>query len=127
MRKAILYIGGSANLLLAVFHVFFWRIFNWQDELAGLSRETAGILQIGNICVIYFLLFFSASSFILSRHEKTDVFARSIILCIAGFYAIRIVAGLLFFGLSSEEMAIWALCLLLVAGYGSLLFVRAKK
>jgi hypothetical protein len=127
MRKAILYIGGSANLLLAVFHVFFWRIFNWQDELAGLSRETAGILQIGNICVIYFLLFFSASSFILSRHEKTDVFARSIILCIAGFYAVRIVAGSLFFGFSAEELAIWALCLLLAAGYGSLLFVRAKK
>lgn len=126
MRKAILFSGGFVNLILAAFHVTFWDLLNWQQELPKLSIDNQAIMQTANIVAIFTLLYFSIMSFIIIKYEKLDIFAKSIILFIIGFYAIRLIAGYPLFGFSLEELLIWIVCALLIAAYASILVMKKK-
>jgi hypothetical protein len=102
--------------------VSFWSLFNWQDELLKVSRNTSAILQVENIIIIFIILYFSLMTFMFLKTRKFNIFARSIVLLIIGFYAIRLIAGYPFFGFSPEELVIWIICVLLIATYAVILF-----
>ena len=51
---------GIYNLLFAVFHVAFWRLFGWKAELAKLHPVNRGIMQALNLRLIHVLLLFGA-------------------------------------------------------------------
>jgi len=125
MKRTILYAGGVVNLLLAVGHMFFWKMLNWSEELPKLSRDNQGIMQTANVIMIFMMLYFAAMSFIIARHRVLDIFAKSIILCITGLYSIRLFLGYPFFGFSLEELVIWIVCLMIVIGYLSVLFIKS--
>ncbi len=59
MRMALL-AAGVFNFGLAVFHLFFWRLFRWQEELPGLSAVNRGIMPVLNLCLTFVLFFFAA-------------------------------------------------------------------
>ncbi len=99
----------------------FWKMFNWNEELGRLSADNRAILQTANIIIIFILIYFSVMSFIIARHENPDIFAKSILICIAGFYSIRLAAGGLFFGYSPGELVIWILCLIIITAYVSVI------
>jgi hypothetical protein len=121
MKKAVLCAGGAFNLLLALFHMMFWKALHWAEELPKLSRDNAAIMQVANIIIIFMLLYFAFMSFMMARRGTGDFYSKSIILCIMGFYSIRLIAGYPFFGYSAEELVIWILCLAVIAAYGSVL------
>lgn len=117
MRKTLLYAGGAFNFMLALFHLSFWKTQNWAEELPRLSADNAAIMQVANIVMVYVLLYFSVMSFVIARRVKMDGTAKSILLCIAGFYALRLLAGYPFFGFDMMEAAIWVVCALVIAAY----------
>ena len=119
--------GVLFNFLLALFHLSFWKTQNWADELPRLSADNGAIMQVSNIVIIYILLYFSAMSFLITRRTVLDGVAKSIILCIAGFYSIRLLAGYPFFGFNVMELAIWIACLLIIAVYVSVLFIGKQS
>ncbi|PKL38514.1 MAG: hypothetical protein CVV44_11560 [Spirochaetae bacterium HGW-Spirochaetae-1] len=123
MKQGILYTGCIINGALAVFHMFFWKIFNWQTEFAQLSKDNRGIVQIANILIIFILLYFSVMSFLLARSNAAVRHAGSFFILISGFYLIRLVTGIIFFGYSFEEFIVWIVCFLIAAGY-ALLFLN---
>ncbi len=53
----ILTLCGLHSLALAVFHVLFWRIFQWKKQLALLNTANRAIMQILNLRLIYTFLF----------------------------------------------------------------------
>jgi hypothetical protein len=112
--------------LLALFHLSFWKTQNWAEELPRLSTDNGAIMQVSNIVMIYILLYFSAMSFVIARRAVLDGVAKSIILCIAGFYSIRLLAGYPFFGFNVMELAVWIICLLVIAVYVSVLFIGKR-
>jgi hypothetical protein len=126
MRNALLLTGGIINILIAALHIAFWPLLNWHNELQSISRDTAAILQVENIIIIFMVSYFSIMSFVLLKNKKPDIFARSIVLCIIGFYAIRLIAGYPLFGFSIEEMVIWIICIVLITAYTSILLIKAK-
>lgn len=126
MRKAVLYGGGVINILLAVFHMFFWSLLDWSTELPKLSALNRGVLQIANVIIIFVILYFAVMSFVMARHERLDVFGRSIIICIAGFYTIRLVLGFPFFGFNYEELGVWIVCLIIIGAYLSVLRMEKR-
>ena len=126
MRNVLLLSSGIINILVAALHIAFWPLLNWSNELQSLSKGTAAILQVENIMIIFMVSYFSIMSFVLLKDKKPDIFARSIVLCIIGFYAIRLIAGYPLFGFSIEEMVIWIICILLIAAYTSILFIKVK-
>ena len=125
MKKIILYTGAVINFLFIILHILFWPMLNWKEELAKLSKDNAGIMQVANIIIIFLLLYFAVMSIIISRMKKLDISAKSIIILIAGFYFLRVVLGYPFFGFSIDEVIIWIVCLLITVGYLSIL--KQKK
>jgi len=126
MKSFILYTGSAINLILALFHLSFWKMLNWAEELPKLSKDNQGILQIANVMMIFVILFFSIMSFIMARRGKTGLYGKSIIILIAVFYLIRLAAGYPFFGFNYGELAIWVVCLVIAAGYVLVLFMDRK-
>ncbi|MCD4835107.1 MAG: hypothetical protein K8R31_15015 [Bacteroidales bacterium] len=55
-KISILYICGIYNFLFAIFHMFFWKIFNWKKDLKKNSIANQAIMQILNIRLIYIFL-----------------------------------------------------------------------
>lgn len=51
--KLIIYLCGAYSVGFAIFHLFFWRLFNWKNELQKLSIANRAILQISNLRLIY--------------------------------------------------------------------------
>ncbi len=127
MRRALLYTGGVLNLLLAIGHMCFWKTLNWSEELPKLSPDNQGVMQTENVIIIFIMLYFAVMSFIIAKHQRMDIFAKSILICIAGLYSIRLFLGYPFFGFSYEEMFIWVICVIIIIGYLSVLFIKSEN
>ncbi|WCL50538.1 hypothetical protein [Leptospira sp. GIMC2001] len=56
MIEFLFYILGIYYIGFAVFHCFFWKIFNWRNDLRKISRANAAILQIANIQLIFYFI-----------------------------------------------------------------------
>ncbi|GAB3963283.1 hypothetical protein GCM10028805_66070 [Spirosoma harenae] len=52
----IVYLCGVHSLGFAIFHAFFWKIFNWKTDLKTSSLPTRAIIQISNLRLIHIFL-----------------------------------------------------------------------
>lgn len=55
-----IYAAAGYNLALAAFHLGFWRMFRWKEELAKLHPANRGIVQVMNIILVAFLVLMAA-------------------------------------------------------------------
>ena len=53
----IIFLCGLHSVALAIFHISFWKLFNWKSDLKSLSYANRVIIQILNTRLIYFFLF----------------------------------------------------------------------
>ena len=117
MRKALLYIGGTITLCFALFHLYFWKLFNWQEELVKLSPENQGIMQMLNVVSVYTVLFAAFISFYLARVKVFLFLEKAVIIFIAGYYLLRIAFGIPLFGFSIQELIVWIFCFIMACCY----------
>ncbi len=121
----LIFIGGIFNLLFAVFHLFFWKLFNWKDELKSISFINRNIMQVLNLCLAFvFIIFFYISIFHTDEMLNTDL-GLSLTLCISVFWFLRSLEQILFFKLKTAIS--WILLILFVAGtllYGLPFFLK---
>ena len=61
--KSLIYIGGFYCLAFAIFHLAFWKLFDWRGELPKLKPINRGILQVLNLRLTYVLLVVAFVSF----------------------------------------------------------------
>lgn len=56
MKRAVLFIriGGVINLLVALLHISFWKLFDWSGELVKLTVMNSNIMQMLNLFTIVF-------------------------------------------------------------------------
>lgn len=54
--KTLLILCGIYNLAFAGFHIMFWKIFKWKDDLKKNTVGNRAIMQILNIRLIYIFL-----------------------------------------------------------------------
>jgi hypothetical protein len=118
MRKVLLYIGGSFTLIFSIFHLSFWKLFNWSEELLKLSPENQGTLQMLNVVSVYVLLFGAFISFYLAKKKEQFSFIEKIlIIFLAGYYILRIIFSAPFYGFSPEDLLIWFFCISIASCY----------
>ncbi|MFH1629878.1 MAG: hypothetical protein ABIE47_14310 [Pseudomonadota bacterium] len=116
--KRLLQIGGVVNFLFAVFHLSFWKLFDWQQSLASLSSDNRAIVQVLNIHTAYVLVVFAILSFVFTDEMSTTKFGRLIGMAIAAFWILRAVNQAAFWGVSSiESWVIIAVCLVVAVLY----------
>lgn len=100
--ESVILVGGIYNLAFALFHLMFWKLFHWGDDLASLSVINRAVMQILNLCLIFvFLIFGYISIFHTTSLATTDIGA-SLLLLISVFWLLRAIEQIVFFGLKKK-------------------------
>lgn len=55
-----IYAGAAFNAAFGVFHLAFWKLFRWREELPRLAPVNRGVLQVLNIMLSY--VFFAVAA-----------------------------------------------------------------
>lgn len=92
-------LGGAFNLAFAVFHLLFWRVFDWKRDLALLSRINRQVMQILNLCLMFALLIFAYISFFHTAELLRTNLGRALLLLISVFWFLRAAEQAIFFHL----------------------------
>ena len=112
MRNKLIIAGGGLLIILALFYLSFWSLFNWQEELPKLSAENSGIMQmsaIGFVCLFLSL----GMIFISFRKEIANTkLGQALLFTLAIFFLIRTIAEFIFPGSSIELGVFLAICTL---------------
>jgi hypothetical protein len=94
-----LVMGGLFNLAFAVFHMLFWRIFDWKRDLRSLSFNNRQIMQVLNLCLIFAFVIFAWISFFHGDELLRTALGRSMLILISLFWFLRAIEQALFFRL----------------------------
>ena len=92
-------LGGVFNTALFVFHVFFWRLFNWPEGLASVSFINRAVMQILNVCLMFVFGIFAYISFFHADEMLGTTLGRVLLVLIAAFWFLRALLQIVFFGL----------------------------
>jgi uncharacterized protein len=101
MITTFLELGGYYCFAFALFHILFWKIFRWRQDLQQLTPINRGVMQILNLRLIYVLLFFGFISIRFQHELLFTSFGEFIVITIALFWFLRAVEQVLFFGLKN--------------------------
>ena len=116
MRKYLI-LGGVLNILLGIFHLLFWNIFDWPNTIMCLSSENRGILEVLNIHVAITILFFGYVSLFQTKKLVDEKFGRIFIFFIAFFYFIRLINEFIFWPINSTTIVSAVILLILILLY----------
>ncbi len=123
--QAALIAGGIFHLALAAFHMAFWKMFRWRDELPRLGAINRAVMQILNVRITYLFIAFAALSFIFPEELAGTPLGRSLLIVIALFWAMRAAEQVVFFGLRNRRsLALFVLCLAGASLYALPVLVR---
>lgn len=106
--------GGFYTIALIVFHLLFWRIFNWDQELKQISYLNRATMQVLNISLTFAFVIFSYISLFHPTELLTTSLGNSLLVLIALFWLARAVQQIFFYKL--RHWASWAFLILFVTG-----------
>jgi uncharacterized membrane protein YwzB len=107
--ETVLIIGSLYNLLFAVFHLLFWKIFKWDMELSKLSFLNRAVMQVLNLCLTFCFLLFSYISFFHTSELLTTELGHVVLIGIAIFWSLRAIEQIIFFKLKHWGSVIFLL------------------
>ena len=97
--EGIVIAGGLFHLAFAVFHAFFWKLFNWNRDLAKLAPVNRAIVPTMNVfLIVVFLIISYVSVFHASEMVATGL-GRSLLALVAILWLVRAVEQVIFFTL----------------------------
>lgn len=98
-KPMLVKLGGVFNALFAVFHLMFWRLFKWRDDLRTLSFVNRGIMQVLNLCLAFVFVMFAYVSLAHTEDLLFSGLGHSLLVLIALFWLARAVEQIVFFRL----------------------------
>ncbi len=101
MNETLLIVGGIYKLSFAVFHLLFWKIFDWKIDLPRLKLVNRAIVQVLNLCLTFVFIAFGVLSLLYSAEMAQTDLGRALISVAALFWLLRAVEQIVFFGLKS--------------------------
>ena len=94
--KFVIYIAGIHSICFAIFHGFFWKLFNWKNDLKKLSHANKAIIQIANLRLIYILLGIGLVCFIFPKELLSTKLGNVFLLGISLFWLGRTIEQFIF-------------------------------
>lgn len=104
--STLLMIGGFYNLGFAIFHLFFWKIFRWKEDLASLTRVNHAIMQVLNLCLTFVFFMMAYVSIVFRTELSGTELGRTLSLSFAAFWFLRMIEQIIFFGLRHKVSSI---------------------
>ena len=105
---------AAHSLALALFHVGFWRLFDWPRSLAGTTLANRAILQIANLRLIYFFFGVAALCLVFPEELRSTLLGRSILGFMVLFWIGRTVEQWIF--LRVRHLGVHALTCVFIVG-----------
>lgn len=112
--ETLIIAGGFYNIGLIVFHLLFWRIFNWDQDLQHITYLNRSTMQVLNISLTFAFVIFSYISIFHPTELLTTSLGNSLLVLIALFWLARAVQQIIFYKL--RHWASWAFLMLFVSG-----------
>jgi hypothetical protein len=99
MKETLIISGGIYTIALIVFHLLFWRIFNWPETLIALNNVNKATMQVLNISITYIFFIVAYISFMHTHELVYTRLGRSLLALISGFWLFRAAQQVLFYKL----------------------------
>ena len=104
--ELVVKLGGIYNFLLVIFHLSFWKLFNWPDDLRSLTFLNRAIMPVLNISLTLLFVVMGIISLMHTKELLTTSLGKTLLLCMALFWLARSIQQVIFFKLTHP--ASWA-------------------
>ncbi len=111
-----LFAAAGYNLALTVFHLGFWRIFRWRDQLSRVNPVNRGVMQVMNCMLIFVFGFMAILQAAYAAEFTGTALGRAMLMFMAGFWLVRAILQPVLFTRSSAVS--WIFCLIFLIGAG---------
>jgi hypothetical protein len=112
--ELLIQLAGLHSLSFALFHLGFWKLFDWKHTLARSSVANRAIMQILNLRLIYFFLGVAAACFVFTDELARTVLGHAVLGFMSLFWVGRTVEQFVF--LRINRPLVHALTALFVLG-----------
>ena len=112
--EGLLHVGGVYCIAFVVFHLMFWKIFDWKSDLRGLSFLNRAIMQVLNLSLTFAFFIFAYVSLLHAPELLSTPLGRALLVLIALFWLARAAMQVLFFKL--RHWGSWVFLLVFLAG-----------
>ena len=99
--KTLITIGGFLWLAFFVFHIFFWKLFDWKQDLENLTKTNKAIMQVLNLCLMLCFLIFAFVSLFQTEELLTTSLGKSLLVGMILFAVFRAAEQIIFFDLKN--------------------------
>ncbi len=110
----ILFLCGLYNLGFALFHMLFWKLFRWDEDLKKVSFVNSRIMQILNIQIIFYFVFVAVLCFIFPSEIVTTTLGKYFLAGTSLFWLIRTFQQFIFF--KTNNLRINILTIIFITG-----------
>lgn len=104
--KYIIYLCGIYALGFAVFHAFFWKLFDWKNDLKKITIANRAIIQIANLRLIYIFIGIAAICFTFPKELLATKLGNAFLLGIAIFWMGRTIEQYVFLKVKNRMLNI---------------------
>lgn len=116
--KILIFLCGIYALSFAVFHILFWKLFDWKNDLKKINFVNRAIIQIANLRLIYFFVFVAVICFLFPHELSETKFGRFFMVGLSVFCLGRTIEQFIFFRLNNK----WVNMLTIILIAGTILF-----
>ncbi len=102
MKELLIIGGGVYTILLIVFHLLFWRLFNWPQTLIALNDVNKATIQVLNISITFIFGIFAYISFVHTQDLLNTHLGRTLLLLISALWLFRAMQQILFYKLKHK-------------------------
>lgn len=98
MKEILVMAGGIYMVILIVFHILFWRIFNWPESLMSLNKTNRSTIQVLNLSITFIFVIIAYISFAHTYALLHTELGNSLLVLISILWVFRAILQLAFYG-----------------------------
>lgn len=102
MNEILIITGGIYTVILIIFHLLFWRVFNWPETLMLLNDTNRATMQVLNISITFIFFIIAYISFLHTDELLNTQLGNSLLVLIACLWLFRAVQQVLFYELKHK-------------------------
>jgi hypothetical protein len=111
-NTVIVTIGGVLLIVLGLFHLTFWDLFDWGNELPKLSKGNSSLVQMMAICTVCYLTSMGLILLVCRRDITESRVGKLLLLSLSVFFIVRLILEFTFRdGNSVKFITIFLLCI----------------
>ena len=113
--RGLIYFGGVLWVICFVFHIYFWKLFDWENDLESVKKVNKGIIQVLNLCLMLCFAIFAYISLFQADELLNTSLGKTLIAGMALFGVFRVIEQFIFFELTLFRSKIVLFGALLIA------------